>query len=223
MNVYGTWPGRLEIRQDGGEDFLTGEFPYNTTATVRASGVNRKERFRDYSMSWQVREFQNLQAELAETLQGTVDEFFNERIAALEDALESRNTHLLVGHNYGHAIADMKTGTLDVKHTRDAVKLEAQLPAEGKRPSWVQDAVLAVEGGQLRGISPGFRVGTRGKERLIPEPGNPGVMIREIEDAAVFEYSLVSRPAYPNTSAAVDHRTRELSLAASRPRRRLWL
>ena len=41
-------------------------------------------------------------------------------------------------------------------------------------PSWVRDAVLAIRGGQLRGVSPGFQVTIqgRGKIALIPEGGS---------------------------------------------------
>ena len=39
-----------------------------------------------------------------------------------------------------------------------------------------------------------------GAEVLVPEPGNPGVMIREIREALLFEISLVTRPAYPETT-----------------------
>ena len=157
---YGTWPGQLEIRAKGGREYLSGYFPLNTTATVRAHGRTRKERFASGSMSWQVEAFQGLQDELADLVNKTVEKYrrkvIADKIAEIEAALESRNTHLLVGHSYDKAIADMKTGTLKVEHTRDAVKLEAALPVEGRRPSWVQDAVYGVEGGQLRGISPGF-------------------------------------------------------------------
>ena len=168
-------------------------------------------------MSWQVREFEKLQGELAAMLSDEVDQVRRE---ILEDALERRNTHLLVGHSYNRAVADMRSGTLKVKHTRAAVELEATLPPDGEMPSWVRDAVLAVKGGQLRGVSPGFQVPAgKGGERLIPEPGNPSVMIREITDAVVFEYSLVARPAYSGTD--VDARADDPALTD--PRRRVWL
>lgn len=230
VTEYAIWPGQFEIRSRDGQDYLTGEFPYDTMATVRSRGRTRKERFRDYSLSWQVREFEKLQAELGDLLQELADEVITNRpaaearLAALEDGLEKRNTFLLVGHDYNRAIADMRSGSLAVKHTREKVELEAQLPPEKKRPSWVQDAALAVEGGQLRGISPGFVVTSKGGEKLIPEPGNPSVMVREITDAVAYEYSLVARPAYPQTSASVDRRN--LSTSSTSPRRRrfrLWL
>ena len=55
----------------------------------------------------------------------------------------------------------------------------------------------------MGGISPGFRVAPiEGAEILVPEPGNPGIMIREIREAVLFEISLVTRPAYPETTVS---------------------
>ena len=209
---YPILDGHLEVRARGSGRVLSGRFPYGRTATVRSGGRVRKERFAPGALAWQVREFEKLQKEAAELVGGVVDE-------ALEDALERRNSFLLVGHSYDKTIADMRSGTLKIRHTPAAVEIEAALPDETRQPSWVKDAVLAVEAGQLRGISPGFQVPAKGGERLVPEPGNPGVMIREIEDAVAYEYSLVSRPAYSGTDVAA--RADDPALTGSR--RRLWL
>ena len=208
--------GAFEVRARGSGRVLSGRFPYNRTATVRSSGRARKERFKSGSLRWQVEEFQKVQAELGAMVKDTAATVRRE---LLEDELERRNTFMLVGHSYDRAIADMRSGTLTVKHTAAAVEIEAVLPDGDKMPSWVRDAVLAVEGGQLRGISPGFQVPAKGGERLIPEAGNPGVSIREITDAVAFEYSLVARPAYSGTD--VDARADDPALTSSR--RRLWL
>ena len=214
---YPIFDGHLEIRASGGQGrVLSGRFPYNRTATVRSSGRARKERFASNSMSWQVKEFQKLQNEYAKLGQSALDQVRRE---ALEDALERRNTFLLVGHDYNRTVGDMRGGSLKVTHTAAAVEIEAALSDADKMPSWVRDAVLAVEAGQLRGISPGFQVPAKGGERLIPEDGNPGVMIREIQDAVVFEYSLVARPAYSGTD--VDARADDPAFTEAR--RRLWL
>ena len=220
MNDYPIFDGHLEIRARGEGRVLSGRFPYNRTATVRSSGRTRKERFAPGSMSWQVREFQKVQAELADVLKSSVDQARKELlIEQLEDALERRNTFLLVGHDYNRAVGDMRGGSLKVTHTAVAVELEAELPGPDRMPSWVRDAVLAVEGGQLRGISPGFQVGAKGGERLVPEDGPGGSMVREIQDAVVFEYSLVARPAYSGTD--VDARSDDPAFTEAR--RRLWL
>lgn len=197
---FGVWSGQLEVRQDGDRPVITGSFPLETTATVSNKGRVRKERFRSGSMSWQVREFQKLQQEFSRMIGEAWDDVQKElRLAQLEDALEKRNTHLLIGHSYDKAIADMKTGTLAVRHTPKSVELEAMLPPLDEQPSWVKDAVLGIKGGQLRGISPGFQVTAKGAERLIPEDGLGDALVREILDSAVYEYSLVARPSYPLT------------------------
>ena len=123
---------------------LSGRFPYNRTATVRAGGRVRKERFAPGALAWQVREFEKLQKEAAELVGATVDKARREIV---EDALERRNTFFLVGHSYDRTIADMRSGTLTVKHTKAAVELEAELPDLDKMPSWIRDAVLGIEGG----------------------------------------------------------------------------
>ena len=213
--------GALEIRaRDRGGRVLSGRFPLNKTATVRSGGRVRKERFAPDSMGWQVREFQKLQAKMADVANQKIAQVQKEiLIEQLEDAIEKRNTFLLVGHSYDRAIADMRSGTLAVVHKPDAVELEATLPDDADMPSWVRDAVLAVKGKQLRGISPGFNV-PRGGDRLIKEDPNLGdSMIREISDAVVFEFSLVARPAYAGTD--VDARADD-PIEKNR-RRRVWL
>ena len=221
METGAIYTGELEIRARGDVRTLFGRFPYGTTATVRAVGRQRKERFKSGSLSWQVREFQKLQAKMGEVIQSSIDKARKELlIEQLEDQLERRNTFLLVGHDYNRTVADMKSGTLAVKHTGAAVELEATLPPDDKMPSWVKDAVLAVEGKQLRGISPGFQVpSAKGKERLVPEDGEGDALVREILDAIAFEYSIVSRPAYPTTEVTA----REFEGGGERRRRRVWL
>ena len=190
------------------------------TATTRAVGRQRKERFRPGSLSWQVREFEKLQTEMSEVIASSIDKARKAKLVEqLEDALERRNTFMLVGHDYNRTVADMKSGTLAVKHTAAAVELEATLPPDERMPSWVRDAVLAVEGKQLRGISPGFQVPAKGAERLVPEDGEGNALVREILDAVAFEYSIVSRPAYPTTT--VD--AREFKAGEPRRRARVWL
>ncbi|MCV2446548.1 HK97 family phage prohead protease [Paracoccus sp. DMF] len=40
-----------------------------------------------------------------------------------------------------------------------------------------------------------------GAEKLIPEPGNPGVMIRQLFQLVLYELSLVTLPAYRESQA----------------------
>ena len=106
-----------------------------------------------------------------------------------------------------------------MQHTDDAVFLRADLPPEELQPSWVRDAVLAVDGKQLRGISPGFNVTPQGRQRLVPEDGPGDSLVKEILDSTVYEYSLVARPSYAGTQ--VDTRSDDVLLTPKR--RRYWL
>ena len=63
--------GAFEVRTRGAGRVLSGKFPYNKTATVKSSGRTRKEGFKSDSMSWQVREFEKLQGELADVMQSS--------------------------------------------------------------------------------------------------------------------------------------------------------
>ena len=209
----------LEVRAEGRNRILSALFPYNRTATVASGGRVRKERFSSGSLSWQVREFEKLQVEAAKVIQSGIDEALQaKRLEAIEDALEKRNTFMLVGHDYNRAIADMRSGNLAVQHTDDAVTLRATLPPEGEAPTWIEDAVKGIRGGQVRGVSPGFNVPAKGGERLEREVGGPS-MIRVIDDAVAWEYSLVARPAYSGTTV----NARADALADFPRRRRQWL
>ena len=92
----------------------------------------------------------------------------------------------------------MLRGSLKIIDADDALRFEASIPTNP--PSWVVDTMQAIDAGLIRGVSPGFRVPPKSvvpdAESFIPEPGNPGVQIRSIRQAVLYELSLVTRPAY---------------------------
>lgn len=50
-------------------------------------------------------------------------------------------------------------------------------------------------------MSPGFAVpAAKGGDRLVREDGPGDALVREVLDCVVFEYSLVARPAYADTT-----------------------
>ena len=181
-----------ELRARGGR--ISGFFSYGKTATVRDRGRVRKERISSRAFAYAVEE-------------------------------PDREVHLLAGHEYGKPLASKQAGTLKLTDTDRALEFEATLPPESSRPSWVRDTVHAVESGLATGISPRFRVPPRDvvpdAERLVPEPGNPGVMIREVNEALLLELSIVTRPVYPATSAEVRAMMAEAE-AEDRRRLRTW-
>ena len=195
------WPVELELRADRRK--LVGSFPYNREAVVADRGRVRKERFRAGAFSWQLRRFADLQKEIGKLIEDSVDEA---RRILLERELAARNVDLLRGHNFDRPIASMLSGSLKVKDGRDALRFEADLPENP--PSWIDDTMKAVDAGLLRGVSPGFRVppasAVANAEELIDEPGGNGVQIRQINQAVLYEISLVTRPAY--TESGIDLR-----------------
>ena len=171
------YPIELEFRQRGRT--LSGVFPYGSVATVRDRGRVRKERFGPRAFRFSV-----------------------------EDA--TREIDLLAGHNFSEPLAGKRAGTLVLEDSDQGLEFVAELPAERDQPTWMVDTVKAVRGGLVRGVSPGFRVppvsAVANAEELVPEPGNPDVLIRHINQAVLFELSLVTRPVYTDTEIDVRHR-----------------
>ena len=223
MEHRAVYEGSLEIRQSGRR--LAGRFPYSQRsgdrmATVMNRGRVRKERIGPDAFGWQIREFGKLQGELAATIESAVDEA---RVQVLRQELERRNIHVLAGHSYDKPLGDMLRSGARVTSTREALEFEIDLPDVADQPTHMRDTVAMVRAGLIGGISPGFRVPPRAVvpngERLEPEPGNPAVQVRVIENAVLSELSIVTRPAYSETDIDV-----RAQLEATPPRRlRVWL
>ena len=204
MDHFFSYPATLEIRQEGQQRKLAGEFLYNRLATRNDRSRIRKERIRGDAFAYQMRRFAALQTQLAQAVQESIDKAI---IESLEDGLQRANVHVLSGHNYDKPLGDMLNGTARVTSNQRALGFEVDLPAEKDMPSYMLDTVREIQTNRAGGLSPGFRVPPRSTvpnaESLSPEPGNPGVMIREIKEAVLHEISIVSRPVYSGTSVEI--------------------
>ena len=124
---------------------------------------------------------------------------------AVEDP--TREINLLAGHDFNRPLGSKLGGSLTLEDSAEGLAFRATLPPIEEQPSWMRDQVLAIQGGLVRGVSPGFRVPPAATvpnaEVLIPEPGNPSVQIRDIAEAVLFEMSPVTRAAYTETTVAV--------------------
>ena len=115
---------------------------------------------------------------------------------------------------------------MSIADSAEAVTFTATLPEEALTPSWVLDVEKAIANGTMVGLSPGFRVPPKSvvpnAERLIPEPGNPGVQIRLINDAVLREFSTVTNSVYDD--AVVELRAEDMAVVTFQPRGVfLWL
>lgn len=191
LETRGYFPGELELRQSERGRELVGSFPYDSQATIRDRGRVRKERFAHGAFDF-----------------------------ALQD--ETREIHLLVGHSYDKPLAVRTKGTLTLESNAERLSFRATLPTEIEQPTYMRDTLMQMRAGLIGGISPGFRVPPSSvvgnAEELVDEPGNPGVQIRVINAAVLYELSLVTRPAYDETEVDVRSDQNVQLIAAHQPR-----
>ena len=225
MAEFPVFDGALEIRARGDNQILSGRFPYSAgpgrgMATVGDRGRVRKERIAGDAFGWQIEEFAKVQEQLAAAVDASLDQA---RIELLRQELERRNIHVLAGHSYDRPLGDLKSGTARVTSSRTAVDFEVDLPADADMPVYMADTIKQIRGNLAGGVSPGFRVppstAVANAETFEPDPGNPGVRVRVINQAVLHELSTVTRPAYSDTDIAV----RADELEGDDRRRRVWL
>ena len=135
----------------------------------------------------------------------------------------AREVNLLVGHSYDRPLASKQRGSLEFDSQDDALSFRAVFPTESRQPSWVRDALLAIDDELMLGLSPGFVVppasAVPNAESLSPEPGNPSVSIRTIRQALLLEMSVVTRGAYSDAAVALrDEQSALQDLARDRTR-----
>lgn len=188
MLFGGVAGGGLELRRKAnGGVRLSGRFPYNSRAVLSDGGRTgrpRKEQFASGAFRHSV-----------ETAQ---------------------EVHLLVGHSFDRPLASRGAGTLELTDTPEALTFTADIASALEEVSHVRDALALLAAGQIAGISPGFRIPP---ERTVPnaetveeeDPSLGDALIRTINEAILFELSLVTRPAYSET--AVEAEARNWSLA----------
>ena len=166
----------LEIRQDGRR--ISGSFRYGSTAIRSDRGRVRKERLGKRAFSY-----------------------------AIDGEGRTAELDLLVGHDFDKPMASRRTGTLEVKDGEDAMTFTAELPAPELQPTYMKDAILMLENRSFGGISPGFRVPPAGTvpnaEELIADPEVAGIFIRQINQAVLYEISLVTRASYKDTELSL--------------------
>lgn len=180
--LFGFDEGELELRKADGKKpvRLRGKFPYKKRAVLSDGGRNGRPK----------------------------KEGFASRAFAYRVEAPKEDIHLLVGHSYDRPIASKNAGTLKLRDTDAALEFEAIILPELGRASYVQDALAGIEAGLVKGISPGFRIPpqraveraeTIEEEEYDPPSGKFGAIIRTIIQALLYELSLVTRPAYPES------------------------
>ena len=170
----GSAHGGLTVRQEpDGSHILAGRFPYNSRATLSDGGRNgrpRKEQFASRA--------------------------FNFRVAD-----EEAEIHLLVGHDFGKPLASKLNGSMALTDSDEALSFEARVSPEIGDTTYGRDTLAGIAAGLTIGLSPGFRIPP---ERTVPnaetveeeDPSEGRALIRTVNQALLFELSIVTRPAY---------------------------
>ena len=200
---------------------IVGTFPYGETATVRAAGSERKERFvsgafarsaderAEYDPNTVPRPLIQLLFERrreaaaalgdGDPIPGPVRRELERLRGELEPFRRMPDVTMLRGHNFDQPLAARSMGSLVLRDTPQALLFRALLPASGFQPRYMEDTARMIAAGLLSGISPGFRpapaASSPDSERVVRDPGEQ-VDTREIVDAVLFELSAVTRPTY---------------------------
>ena len=170
--------GSLELRRGGGGSRrLRGTFPYNRPAVLSDGGRTgrpRKEVFAPGAFAYRV------------------------------DRPEE-DIHLLVGHSYDRPLASRRAGTLVLQDTPAALIFDAEITPEIQRTSYAVGFLSGFAAGLIIGISPGFRipperVAPNAEETTEEDPDEGMALIRTIFQALLYELSVVTRPAYSETT-----------------------
>lgn len=169
--------GALEVRaaRDGSRR-LTGRFPYNKRAVLSDGGKTgrpKKEAFASNAFAYRIDQ-------------------------------PEEDIHLLIGHDYDRPLASRGAGNFFIADTPEAVTFQAVISAELQKASYVQDFFAGFGAGLVVGISPGFRIPP---ERAVPnaeqtteeDPAEGMALIRTIFSALLYEFSMVTVPAYKET------------------------
>ncbi len=112
------------------------------------------------------------------------------------------NIFLLAGHDHEKPLASTEAGSLTLRDDDDALHIEARVVPS---TSWANDALAALAAGLTKGLSPGFRVPQGGDVVTRSAEG----LLRTVNQAELFEVSLVTRPAYDQAQIAARNWTPE--------------
>ena len=177
----------VELRRRGRG--LSGEFRYNRDRVTRDRGTRRKTRVSSTAFSWQLEAFAKVQEELQESIAKAIE---GGAADAVRDA--AREIQLLAGRNYDQPLASLRTGTLKLEDTDEALKFEVDtLPAT----SYATDLRAGMDSGAadfgvdlLYSIPPADVVPNA--VEIVTEPGT-GVEIEVVNRAVLQAIAVVSR------------------------------
>lgn len=112
---------------------------------------------------------------------------------AFKNTIKEADVRALVNHDSNYVLGRSKAGTLKLKEDREGLFMENVPP----RTQWADDLMVSVSRGDLDQMSFGFRTISDKWETKNEQD------IRTLEEVELLDVSVVTYPAYPDTSVAL--------------------
>jgi len=116
------------------------------------------------------------------------------RRGAFAKTLQEADIRALVNHDPNYVLGRNRSGTLTLTEDERGLAVDVQPPDT----TWARDLLESIRRGDINQMSFGFWVV---KDRWETEDG--GEQIRELLEVELFDVSVVTYPAYPQTAVAV--------------------
>jgi hypothetical protein len=120
---------------------------------------------------------------------------FRERIApgAFRRTLRDADVRALLNHDPNYVLGRNRAGTLQLHEDKHGLAVEIAPPDA----QWARDLMVSMKRGDISQMSFGFR-----PDKWTEEPGGPGEPLDvTLEAVRLFDVSVVTFPAYPQTEA----------------------
>jgi uncharacterized protein len=126
---------------------------------------------------------------------------FREVVApgAFTKTLKTADVRALVNHNVDYVLARSKSGTLSLAEDDHGLAVVINPPDT----TWARDLMVSMERGDVNQMSFGFRVIKDKWESVKDENTDKRMDTRTLLEVALFDVSVVTFPAYKDTSVAV--------------------
>lgn len=123
---------------------------------------------------------------------------FREKIlkGAFTETIKNDDIRALFNHDPNHVLGRNTSGTLRLKEDETGLLIEIDPPDT----QLYRDLQVSMERGDINQMSFGFRTGEGDDEWSEVKDGEP---VRSVKKVSLFDISLVTYPAYPQTDCAV--------------------
>jgi HK97 family phage prohead protease len=109
------------------------------------------------------------------------------------------DVRLTFNHDSNYVMARTASGTLELREDKTGLHVWARVP----KVSWVSDLRVSMQRGDIDQMSFGFSVADSGDDWAVADDGTVVRTIRQDGIAELFDVSVVTYPAYPQTDAAM--------------------